>query len=52
MELVGMTGFEPAVSCPPDTHFSQTKLHPDELRNRNLGSHFVKEVPHFGSIHS
>ena len=27
--LVGMRGFEPPISGPPDQHFNQTKLHPE-----------------------
>ncbi len=26
---VGMKGFEPSISGPPDQHFNRTKLHPD-----------------------
>lgn len=27
--IVGMRGFEPPISRPPDEHFNRTKLHPD-----------------------
>ncbi len=27
--VVGMTGFEPAISRPPDVHFNRAKLHPE-----------------------
>ncbi len=27
--LVGMRGFEPPISRPPDAHFNRTKLHPE-----------------------
>ena len=27
--IVGMRGFEPPLSRPPDEHFNRTKLHPD-----------------------
>ena len=29
---VGMSGFEPPISRPPDAHFNRTKLHPDWVR--------------------
>lgn len=29
--IVGMRGFEPPISGPPDQHFNRTKLHPDNL---------------------
>lgn len=27
--VVGMRGFEPPISRPPDAHFNRTKLHPE-----------------------
>ena len=34
---VGMSGFEPPISRPPDAHFNRTKLHPElERKNMNL----------------
>lgn len=27
--IVGVIGFEPTISRPPDVHFNRTKLHPD-----------------------
>jgi hypothetical protein len=27
--FVGMRGFEPPISGPPDQHFNRTKLHPE-----------------------
>ena len=29
--VVGMRGFEPPISRPPDAHFNRTKLHPELL---------------------
>ncbi len=28
---VGMRGFEPPISGPPDQHFNRTKLHPEKI---------------------
>ncbi len=35
---VGMTGFEPALSRPPDAHFNRAKLHP-EFKQKTLNFH-------------
>ncbi len=31
--FVGMRGFEPPISRPPDEHFNRTKLHPELIKN-------------------
>ena len=30
---VGVNGFEPSLSRPPDAHFNRTKLHPEMFAN-------------------
>ena len=35
LKEVGMSGFEPPISRPPDAHFNRTKLHP-ELERKNM----------------
>lgn len=40
---VGMRGFEPPISRPPDEHFNRTKLHPDN-RRANISFYFVQAV--------
>ena len=30
--FVGMRGFEPPISGPPDQHFNRTKLHPENKK--------------------
>ena len=37
LKEVGMSGFEPPISRPPDAHFNRTKLHPElDRKNMNL----------------
>ena len=31
--FVGVNGFEPSLSRPPDAHFNRTKLHPEMFTN-------------------
>ncbi len=35
--MVGVTGLEPATSCTPSKHSSQTELHPVALLNYSIG---------------
>ncbi len=43
LKSVGMSGFEPPISRPPDAHFNRTKLHPElDRKNINLYGNTVE----------
>ncbi len=48
LKKVGMRGFEPPISRPPDAHFNRTKLHPDIKIAKVI---FVLSLQKYNSIH-
>ena len=40
---VGMRGFEPLISGPPDQHFNRTKLHP-EINRQNISYSYTRII--------
>ena len=41
VKMVGMRGFEPPLSRPPDAHFNRTKLHPENKTKAKFKPLFV-----------
>ena len=42
--FVGMRGFEPPISRPPDAHFNRTKLHPELVLKQCKNKYFNEKA--------